>query len=137
MLPHIFYRSVPDAVEWLTRVLGFQENYRYGDSKTGGAQMFLGGAFVMLASCGHRSCPAESGYGTQSLTIFVPDVDAHFAGARAQGANIVEDLNETIYGERQYGVEDLDGHQWLFSQHARDVAPEEWGAVVARRGLRP
>ena len=29
-----------------------------------------------------------------------------------------------------YGVEDLDGHRWLFSQHARDVDPQEWGATL-------
>ncbi len=47
------------------------------------------------------------------------------------GAKIVEDLHETTYGERQYGAEDLDGHRWLFSRHVRDVAPNEWGAIVA------
>ena len=39
------------------------------------------------------------------------------------GARIVEDLHETAYGELQYGVEDLEGHHWLFSRHARDVTP--------------
>jgi uncharacterized glyoxalase superfamily protein PhnB len=34
--------------------------------------------------------------------------------------------DETEYGERQYGVEDLAGHHWLFSQHARDVSADEW-----------
>jgi uncharacterized glyoxalase superfamily protein PhnB len=38
-----------------------------------------------------------------------------------------------MYGEKQYGVEDLEGHRWLFSQHVRDVSPEEWGAKVAGR----
>ncbi len=37
---------------------------------------------------------------------------------------------KTVYGERQYGLEDLDGHRWLFSQHARDVDPKEWGATI-------
>ena len=44
----------------------------------------------------------------------------------------MEDLDETVYGERQYGVEDLEGHHWLFSRHAKDVSPEEWGATIAR-----
>jgi hypothetical protein len=48
-------------------------------------------------------------------------------------ATIFEDLNETIYGERQYGVEDLGGHRWLFSQHVRDADPAEWGAIIAGR----
>ena len=62
--------------------------------------------------------------------MFVEDVDSHFERTKLAGAKIVEDLHETIYGERQYGVEDLDGHHWLFSQHARDVSPDEWGATV-------
>jgi uncharacterized glyoxalase superfamily protein PhnB len=45
----------------------------------------------------------------------------------------VEELNETFYGERQYGAEDLEGHHWLFSRHARDVSPDEWGATIAGR----
>jgi uncharacterized glyoxalase superfamily protein PhnB len=42
----------------------------------------------------------------------------------------VEDLHETVYGELQYGAFDLDGHHWLFSRHARDLRPDEWGATV-------
>jgi uncharacterized glyoxalase superfamily protein PhnB len=76
--------------------------------------------------------PVELGFGTQSLTAFVDDVDAHFQNAKTAGARILEELHETEYGERQYGVEDLDGHHWLFSKHARDVSPEEWGATPVR-----
>jgi GNAT superfamily N-acetyltransferase len=72
----------------------------------------------------------ELGYGTQSLTVFVPDVDAHYQKANSAGATIVEHLHETMYGERQYGARDLDGHHWLFSTHARDVSPIEWGAII-------
>jgi len=38
---------------------------------------------------------------------------------------------ETEYGERQYGVVDFAGHHWLFSRHARDVNPADWGALPA------
>ena len=62
--------------------------------------------------------------------MFVPDVDAHCQKAKSAGATIVEDLHETMYGERQYGARDLDGHHWLFSTHARDVSPADWGATI-------
>jgi uncharacterized glyoxalase superfamily protein PhnB len=131
VLPHVVYRSVPDACEWLTRVFGFTEHYRYGDPVSG-AQMRLGDATIMVHTTGPTSrTPAELGYATQMLTVFVADVDAHYARSKQQGATIWEELHETIYGERQYGVEDLDGHRWLFSQHARDVNPEDWGATVS------
>lgn len=134
VLPHIRYQNVADALAWLTTALGFLEHSRYGggDGQPDGVQMHLGGAWIMLqhARTG-RTSPAQLGYGTQTLTVFVDDVDAHWQRAKAADAKIVEDLHETIYGERQCGVLDLDGHAWLFSTHARDVDPREWGATVA------
>ncbi|MGD0667733.1 MAG: VOC family protein [Bryobacteraceae bacterium] len=136
ILPHITYRDVAAAVAWLTKALGFTEHYRYGEpgGRVNGAQMHLGDAWIMLSRAQQGwTSPAQAGCGTQSLTVFVDDVDAHFERAKAAGARIVEDLHETEYGERQYGVEDLEGHHWLFSRHARDVSPEEWGATIAGR----
>jgi uncharacterized glyoxalase superfamily protein PhnB len=131
VLPHIVYQNVPEAISWLTKVFGFTEHYRYGEPVSG-AQMHLGNAWIMLMSTRADSkTPAQLGCETQSLTIFVQDVDAHFHTTKSAGAKIVEDLHETVYGERQYGVEDLDGHHWLFSRHARDVSPDEWGATIA------
>jgi uncharacterized glyoxalase superfamily protein PhnB len=133
ILPHIGYQNVAEASEWLARVFGFKEAYRYGEP-VAGVQMYLGRAYIMLRNA-RQGCmtPAHLGYGTQSLTIFVEDVDAHYAKAREAGARIVEELRETEYGERQYGAEDIDGHLWLFSRHARDVSPEEWGAIVSSK----
>jgi uncharacterized glyoxalase superfamily protein PhnB len=135
VLPHIVYQDVAAAVAWLTEVFGFTEHYRYGDpANPDGAQMHLGQAWIMLTRARpRRFSPAQIGGGTQSLTVFVEDVDAHFDRARSAGARIVEQLHETEYGERQYGVEDLEGHHWLFSRHARDVSPDEWGATIASR----
>jgi len=42
--------------------------------------------------------------------------------------NIVEDIHETVYGERQYAIEDLEGHHWIFSQHSR-------GTLVLASGI--
>jgi len=131
VLPHIRYENISDACEWLKRVFGFCEVYRHGDPLSG-VQMHLGQAYLMLHRAREGSqTPAQLGYGTQMLTIFVDDVDAHYARIVAAEATIVEELHETIYGERQYCVEDIEGHRWLFSQHARDVDPAEWGATVA------
>jgi uncharacterized glyoxalase superfamily protein PhnB len=131
VLPHLVYRDLAKASEWLSRVFGFAEHYRYGDPLSG-VQMRLGEAVIMLQKPGNTAeSPTTLGLGTQMLTVFVSDVDAHYARTRQQGAYVWEELHETIYGERQYGVKDLEGHRWLFSQHARDVNPKEWGATLA------
>lgn len=131
VLPHVSYQDVGKAIEWLTSIFGFVEHYRYGDPVSG-AQMYAGKACIMVNSTRGDASPAQLGYGTQSLTIFLDDVDAHYARVKSAGAKIVEELHETEYGERQYGVIDLDGHHWLFSRHARDLSPDDWGATIAR-----
>jgi predicted enzyme related to lactoylglutathione lyase/uncharacterized glyoxalase superfamily protein PhnB len=136
ILPHVEYQDLAAAVAWLTKTFGFIEHYRYGDPISG-AQIHIGNAWIMVNQADPgTSSPAKLGYGTQSLTVFVDDVDAHFHNSQAAGAKIVEDLHVTEYGERQYGVEDLDGHHWLFSRHARDISPDQWGATVAQPAFR-
>jgi uncharacterized glyoxalase superfamily protein PhnB len=133
ILPHLTYQNLEEAIAWLRRSFGFKEHFRYGDPVSG-AQLHLGNAWTMVSDERPRSkSPAKLGYDTQSLTVFVEDVDAHFAQAKSSGAKIVEELHETEYGEYQYGVEDLEGHHWLFSRHARDVSPEEWGAKLGAK----
>ncbi|MGA7522124.1 MAG: VOC family protein [Acidobacteriaceae bacterium] len=133
VMPHIAYRDLATAIAWLERAFGFTELYRYGGGPDGG-QMQAGRAVIQVRQAqGGQKVPAELGFGTQSLTLFVDDVDGHYVRAKAAGAMILEPPHETAYGEYQYAAQDLDGHHWLFSRHARDVSPESWGAVAAQR----
>lgn len=133
MLSHVSYQNLPEAIRWLKNAFGFTENYRYGEPAAG-AQLLLGKACIMARQADPRQLsPAKLGYGTQSLTIFIEGVEAIFERAKAAGAKVLETPHETEYGEFQCAVEDLDGHHWLFSRHARDVSPEEWGAKIATK----
>jgi uncharacterized glyoxalase superfamily protein PhnB len=130
VLPHVAYHDVEEALAWLSRAFGFVEHYRYGDPVSG-AQVRAGSAFLMVKRAGlETSLPDQLGYGTQSLTIFIDDVEAHYERAKAAGARIVEEPHETVYGEFQYAARDLAGHHWLFSRHAHDLYPAQWGADV-------
>jgi uncharacterized glyoxalase superfamily protein PhnB len=132
VLPHVDCQSVPEAIAWLSRVFGFREHYRYGEpGNESGAQVFAGRACIMLKQARGNTLPAELGFGTQSLTIFIDDIEAHYEHAKAAGATIVEEPQETVYGEFQYAALDLNGHHWQFSHHAKDLAPQDWGAQVA------
>jgi len=136
VLPHVRYRDVEEAIAWLSKTFDFSEHYRYGNP-TSGAQVHLGKAWIMLKRAQEGSAsPSKLGFGTQSLTVFVDDLEAHFQKAKAAGAKLVEDLHETEYGELQYAAEDLEGHHWLFSRHARDVRPDQWGATVVQAAYR-
>lgn len=138
ILAHLCYRDLEEAGVWLTRVFGFTEYYRYGQPPSG-IQLYLGDAHIMISGPreGRFEPPGKLGLCTQMLTILVPDVRAHYANTKSHGATIWEELQETVYGELQYGVTDLEGHRWLFSQHARDVDPASWGATVASHPRMP
>jgi len=119
VLPHIDYRDVEQAISWLNGASGFVEHYPYGNPVSG-AQMRAGKAWLMVNQAGRRTpTPKELGFGTQSLTIFIEDVEAHFKHAKFSRVTIVEDLHETEYGELQYGAEDLDALAVLASCQGR------------------
>ena len=130
MLAHLCYRDLVEASDWLARVFGFNEYYRYGQPVSG-VQMCLGDAHIMLVVL------ARAARNPSRTRMW--NANAHGLCSRCPGAlrqhqaprrNDLEQLQETVYGELQYGVTDIDGHRWLFSQHARDVDPASWGATV-------
>jgi uncharacterized glyoxalase superfamily protein PhnB len=137
VLPHVAYRDLPTAIDWLVKHFGFVEQYYYTDSTTGkiaGAQLRLSNAYVMAHTikAADGSTPGELGYSLQSLTIFFDDVDAHYRKVKSTGVRLVEQLHETVYGELQYAVQDVEGHLWIFSQHAKDLNPDQWGAKITK-----
>ena len=132
ILPHVVYSDIGQAIAWLAKTFGFTLHYHYGDPPAG-AQLHLGDAWIMLKQAlPGRGTPVQLGAHTQSLTVFIDDVEAHYQRTKSAGAKIVEDLNETPYGELQYAAEDFAGHHWLFSRHARDVNPADWGASISQ-----
>ena len=56
---------------------------------------------------------------TQTVLVNVRDVDKHFDQARKAGAVIIDPPKDTPFGQRRYGAEDPEGHQWSFVQHTR------------------
>lgn len=54
---------------------------------------------------------------TRSAYVIVPDADAHYARAKAAGAEIVIDIKDESYGGRGYTCRDLEGHLWNFGTY--------------------
>jgi uncharacterized glyoxalase superfamily protein PhnB len=122
--PYLLYEDVDAAVEWLARTFGFTETVRMPgqDGRAMHAELRLGDGLVMLGNpgSGYRN-PQHLGGATQLVYVYVPDVDAHYQRAKAAGAHILRELADQFYGDRTYGVQDPEGHQWSFAQHVRDA----------------
>jgi uncharacterized glyoxalase superfamily protein PhnB len=134
MVPTLVYDDLNEAIDWLCSVLGFKERLRWvdGDGNPEGAELEHGDGSVMLS----RTRPGRSAPTGGDVSLFVmvsvEDVDAHYANAKAKGADVHGEPATYPFGERQYGLRDFAGHHWAFSQSVADVAPQDWGAIVPK-----
>lgn len=81
------------------------------------AQLRLGAGMIMMGSGGKPEPEnpwATERYGTY---VVVPDIDVHYARAKAAGAKIERPLADTDYGSREYSARDCDGHLWSFGTY--------------------
>ncbi len=137
IIPYLTYADAPAAIEWLCRVFGFAEVRRMevGDGRLGHAALRFGGEQVMLASpfeeAGTKS-PRDLPALHQQITVYLDDVDAHFAHARSEGAEILSEPEDQFWGTRAYWVQDLEGHRWTFQQQMRNVPFEEEARQMRR-----
>jgi uncharacterized glyoxalase superfamily protein PhnB len=129
VVPVLAYADVAGAIDWLTSAFGFREVLRWTDPSGVArvAELDSDGGAVMLES---REGTAHS-HGCHYVLVLVDAVDEHFERAREAGAKVIAQPEDKPWGLRQYTVEDPGGHRWEFSQHLRDVRPEDWGATPA------
>ena len=137
IVPYLTYADAAPAIDWLCRVFGFEEVRRMetGDGRIGHAALSFMGEQVMISSAfdeaGTRS-PRDLPGLHQQITVYVDDVDAHFAQAQAEGAAILSEPEDQFWGDRTYWVQDLEGHRWTFQQHLR-VVPDDESAAEMRK----
>jgi uncharacterized glyoxalase superfamily protein PhnB len=117
--PYLLYEDGESAIRFLTDAFGFREVDR-AVGAAGGLHAELevspGGGHIYLGQppSGYRN-PAE--VGRTSLThVLVDDADAHYERAKAAGATITEEPNDTPFGHRRYSCRDPQGHDWSFAQ---------------------
>ena len=126
-----FYQDPARAIDWLCRAFGFEVRLKVegDDGAIVHSELTFGEGVVMVGDA-HSPRPDRAfcksprdagGANTQTMMVYVDDVDAHCARARAAGARIVTGPSDTDYGadyatDRGYECEDLEGHHWWFYQ---------------------
>ena len=133
--PYLLYSDCDAALDFLARAFGFEETLRYTGSEgyVNHAEMRLGASRIFMGDPGEQyRNPKELGQGTVGIYVEIgASVDELCARARAAGAEITEEPTDQEYGHRRFTAKDPEGHHWYFAQALREVAPAEWGAVVA------
>jgi uncharacterized glyoxalase superfamily protein PhnB len=119
------YEDAPAAIDFLCRAFGFERKAVYqGEGGTiAHAELTLGNGMVMLGSVNDTEYgrlllrPDDVGGVTMSIYVIVSDPDAHFAQARAAGAEIIREPVTQDYGGRDYTCRDPEGHVWSFGSY--------------------
>lgn len=117
IIPYIFYRNVPAALEFLAQAFGFTEELREPTPSGMHAQMTLDGQRIMMGQGSHdwrMQSPSETKVATMGIFVYLADADAHYERAHAAGAEIVQPPHDEEWG-RTYTARDLDGHPWFFT----------------------
>jgi uncharacterized glyoxalase superfamily protein PhnB len=127
-----YYPDAAQAIDWLCNAFGFEVRLKVEGE--GGriehSELVLAGGLVMIDSRGappHQPPAAVGGGNTQNMFVYVGDIDAHCARARAAGARIVSepalsDYGDDYWADQGYECVDAGGHHWWFAQRLRDGA---------------
>jgi uncharacterized glyoxalase superfamily protein PhnB len=135
----VYYLDPHAGIDWLCRAFGFEVRLKVeGEGgRVEHAELVYGDGLILIGTAGEGDAGKEQlrqryasprqldGKHTQGLAVFVDDVDAHHARARAAGAQIFRQPDTTDYGaeywaDRTYGALDLEGHAWWFMQRMRN-----------------
>jgi uncharacterized glyoxalase superfamily protein PhnB len=132
----LYYRDAAKMIDWLCDAFGFEVRLKVeGDAgRIEHSELTYGDGLIMVGEeafgpdarwgVGRRSPASLDGINTQGLMVFVDDVDAHCAHARAAGAKIIDepsvhDYGDEYWADRSYGALDPEGHMWWFTQRLR------------------
>lgn len=131
----LFYDDPAAAIAWLERAFGFKTRIRvdgpdgsivHSELEYGEGLIMVGGVTRPAGRADDRrvSPRAIAGRNTQSIFIYVDDVEAHCAQARAAGAIIVQEPETHDHGEgywvdRSYEAVDPEGHRFWFAERLR------------------
>ena len=137
----LHYEDAVEAIDWLCAAFGFEVRLRVEDDagRIVHSELTYGEGVIMVGQQqldpdikpewkrAMRSPAALGGANTQMLMLYVDDVEAHCATARAHGATIFEEPGTHDYGDdywtdRSYGALDVGGHQWWITQRIKSGA---------------
>ncbi len=127
---HIVVRDAARAAEWYQRAFGAEERERIPvpGGKLMSLELRLGDSSLMIADefpeLGVLS-PQSIGGTATVLHLSVDDVEPLWNRAVEAGAEVLQPLGDTFWGDRYGQVRDPFGHKWGLAQHVRDVPRDE------------
>ena len=118
------YEDARAAVDWLERAFGFARSavHEGPNGTIAHAELRFGDGMIMLGPAGPNDfglrTPRELGAVNQGVYVIVDvGIDAHYERAKAAGAEIMREPNDTDYDSREYMARDHKGNLWSFGTY--------------------
>jgi len=116
IIPTLRYTDAPAAIDFLERAFGFERKAVYGDGDViHHAELTCGRGMVMLGSTGRGDPQFDTR--KSSAYVIVADPDGLHDRAKAAGAAITRELQDTDYGSREFSARDPEGNAWSFGTY--------------------
>jgi uncharacterized glyoxalase superfamily protein PhnB len=133
----LIYEDAGKAIDWLCDAFGFEVRLKVqgDDGAIHHSELVFGEGLIMVSPPKPDKYPSGKaptqlgGANTQSMMVYVDDVEAHCARAKKSGAVIVGDIETHDYGDdywadRGYHCRDIGGHNWWFFERLRSAKPK-------------
>jgi uncharacterized glyoxalase superfamily protein PhnB len=137
--PYLEYEDAGAALDWLSRVFGFQERSRFVD-KDGvvqQAEMLVGETELWFGGRGVGYWEQKGKRPDQYIVVWVDDVDAMYRRVKDAGVE-AEPPKDQSYDVRSLSVQDPEGYNWGFMRRLGtgfiETTPMEEGGL---REIRP
>jgi uncharacterized glyoxalase superfamily protein PhnB len=117
--PVLLVRDIVASVEFWRERVGFETDMVHGDPPNF-AMPTRDGVTVMLAEAPAGSDPPVPNWRVldkcNQVYVWVDDANALYDELRGRGAPIDFSIYDTPWGTREFGIQDLDGHDIAFGQ---------------------
>jgi len=142
--PGLTCKNAAAAIELYKKAFGATEISRMPspDGRIMHAELKIGDSHLFLADeyPGMSAAPTPGAAPSQSLYLYVKDVDAAYQKAVNAGCTGVMPVADMFWGDRFGKVVDPFGHHWNMATHTEEVAPadmerraKEWMAQMAQK----
>jgi uncharacterized glyoxalase superfamily protein PhnB len=120
VIPVIVCTDIAAIHDHLVEVFGFDSGgvQRDGDGRPVHGEVRMGASRIWLhavSEAHEMAAPRDGQPSTGGAVVYVADVDAHYAWAKAAGARVDSHPTDQEYGQREYGARDPEGHRWWFA----------------------
>lgn len=135
--PYLFIKGAASAIDYYKNVFGAKERMRMPgpNHQVMHAELQIGDSIVMLADENPQAgaaSPQTVGGASNSLHVYVEDVDTVTQKAVSGGAKLVRPVKDEFYGDRIGTISDPFGQIWSIATHIEDVSPEEMQKRMAK-----